>query len=145
MVYHLGKSRYLLPSPFGEGAGVRLELQRNTSHHIKSCHWYEAQLRVTVLVRMTVIVEDSAIYPSAGSIMAIEDVVEVHAKDSFFQTDKTLCRTERVADVDIRLRIARQRTGYILGVVEILTTYEVCMPYSLNAFVMQIEETIEDG
>ena len=103
MAYHLGKSRYLLPSLIGEGAGVRLKLQRNTSHHIKSCHWYEAQLRVTVLVRMTVIVKDRAIYPSAGSIMAIEDVVKIHAEDSFLQTDKTLCRAERVADVDIRL------------------------------------------
>ena len=103
MVYHLGKSRYLLPSPFGEGAGVRLELQRNTPHHIKSCHWDEAQLRITVLVRVTVVVEDSAIYPSTGSIMAIEDVVKIHAEDSFLQTDKTFCRAERVADVDIRL------------------------------------------
>ena len=60
-------------------------------------------MRVTVLVRMTVIVEDSAIYSSAGSIMAIEDVVKIHAEDSFFQTDKTLCGAERVADVDIRL------------------------------------------
>ena len=94
---------------------------------------------------MSVVVEDSAIYPSAGSIMAIEDVVKIHAEDSFFQTDKTLCRAERVADVDIRLRIARQRTGYVLGVIEILTTDEVCVPYSLNAFVMQIEEAIEDG
>ena len=103
MVYHLGKFRYLLPSPIGEGAGVRLELQRNIPHDIEACHWYEAQLRVTVLVRMTVIVEDSAIYSSAGSIMAIEDVVKIHAEDSFLQTDKTLRRTERVADVDIRL------------------------------------------
>ena len=145
MVYHLGKSRYLLPSPIGEGAGVRLELQRNTSHDIEACHWYEAQLCVTVLVRMTVIVEDSAIYSSASSIMAIEDVVKIHTEDSFLQTDKTFRRTERVADIDIRLRIARQRTGYVLGIIEILTTDEVCMPYSLNAFVMQIEETIEDG
>ena len=94
---------------------------------------------------MTVVVEDRAIYPSAGSIMAIEDVVKIHAEDSFLQTDKTLCRTERVADVDIRLRIARQRTGDVFGIIEILTTYEVCMPYSLNTFVMQIEEAIEDG
>ena len=103
MVYHLGKSRYLLPSPFGEGAGVRLELQRNTSHHIKACHWDKTNLRITVLVRMTIIVEDSAIYSSAGSIMAIEDVVKIHTEDNFLQTDKTFCRTERVADVDIRL------------------------------------------
>ena len=105
MVYHLEKSRYLLPSPFGEGAGVRLflKLQRNIPHHIKACHWDKTNLRVTVLVRMTVVVEDSAIYSSAGSIMAIEDVVKIHAEDSFLQTDKTLCRTERVADVDIRL------------------------------------------
>ena len=134
----LSKHHISLPSPIGEGAGVRLELQRNIPHDIKACHWDKTNLRVTVLVRMTVVVEDSAIYPSAGSIMAIEDVVKIHAEDSFLQTDKTLCRTERVADVDIRLRIARQRTGYVLGVVEILTTYEVCMPYSLNAFVMQI-------
>ncbi len=43
---------------------------------------------------MTVIVEDRAIYPSAGSIMAIEDVVKIYAEDNFLQTDKTLCRTE---------------------------------------------------
>lgn len=103
MVYHLGKSRYLLPSPIGEGARVRLELHCYIPHDIEACHWDEAQLRVTVLVRMTVVVEDSAIYPSAGSIMAIEDVVKIHTEDSFLQTDKTLCRAERVADVDIRL------------------------------------------
>ena len=103
MAYHLGKSRYLLPSPIGEGAGVRLELQRNTSHHIEACHWDKTNLRVTVLVRMSVVVEDSAIYPSAGCIMTIEDVVKIYAEDNFLQTDKTFCRTERVADVDIRL------------------------------------------
>ena len=80
-----------------------LELHCNIPHDIKACHWYEAQLRVTVLVRMTVVVEDSAIYPSAGCIMTVEDVVKIHAEDSFLQTDKTLCRTERVAEVDIRL------------------------------------------
>ena len=107
MVYHLCQSRDLLPSPIGEGAGVRLELQRNIPHDIKACHWDKTNLRVTVLVRVTVIVEDRAIYPSAGSIMTIEDVVKIHTEDNFFQTDKTLCRTERVADVDIRLRKAR--------------------------------------
>ena len=80
-----------------------LKLQRYIPHDIKACHWDKTNLRVTVLVRMTVVVEDRAIYPSAGSIMAVEDVVKIHAEDSFLQTDKTLCRTERVADVDIRL------------------------------------------
>ena len=103
MVYHLGKSRYLLPSPIGEGAGVRLELHCYIPHDIKACHWDKTNLCVTVLVRMSVVVEDSAIYPSAGCIMAIEDVVKIHAEDSFLQTDKTLRRTKRVADVDIRL------------------------------------------
>ena len=84
-----------------------LKLQRYIPHDIKARHWDKTNLRVTVLVRMTVVVEDSAIYPSAGCIMAIEDVVKIHAEDNFLQTDKTFCRTERVADVDIRLRIAR--------------------------------------
>ena len=145
MVYHLGKFRYLLPSPIGEGAGVRLELQRNIPHDIEACHWYEAQLRVTVLVRMTVIVEDRAVHPSAGCIMAIEDIVEVHTEDSFLQTSNVLGRTKGIAEVDIRLRIAWQRTCHVLGIVKILTTDEVCMPYSLKAFVMEIEHTIENS
>ena len=105
MVYHLEKSRYLLPSPFGEGAGVRLflKLQRNIPHHIKACHWDKTNLRVTVLIRMTVVVEDGTIHPSTGCIMAIEDVVEVHTEDSFLQTCNVLGRTKGIAEVDIRL------------------------------------------
>ena len=80
-----------------------LKLHRNTSHHIKPCHWDETNLRITVLIRMTVVVEDGAVHPSAGSIMAIEDVVEVHTEDSFLQTSNVLGRTKGIAEVDIRL------------------------------------------
>ena len=103
MVYHLGKSRYLLPSPIGEGAGGRLELQRNIPHHIKACHWGKTNLRVTVLVRVTVIIEDRTVHPSAGCIMTIEDVVEVHTEDNFLQTSNVFAWTKGVAEVDIRL------------------------------------------
>ena len=94
---------------------------------------------------MTVVIEDGTIHPSAGSIMAIEDVVEVHTEDCFFQTSNVFTWMKGIAEVDIRLRIAWQRTCHVLGIVEILTTDEVCMPYCLKAFVMEIEHTIEYG
>ena len=80
-----------------------LKLQRNTSHHIEPCHRDETNLCVTVLVRVTVVVEDRTVHPSAGCIMAVENVVEVHTEDSFLQTSDVLRRTEGVAKVDIRL------------------------------------------
>ena len=92
-----------LPSPFGEGLGVRLKLHRNTSHHIKPCHWDKTNLRIAVLVRMTVVVEDGAVHPSAGSIMAIEDVVEVHTEDNLLQTSNVFAWTKGIAEIDIRL------------------------------------------
>lgn len=52
---------------------------------------------------MTVVVKDGAVHPSAGSIMAIEDIVEVHTEDSFLQTSNVLGRTKGIAEVDIRL------------------------------------------
>ena len=60
LLSHISFSKHhiSLPSPIGEGLGVRLKLHRNTSHHIKSCHWDKTNLRITVLIRMTVVVED---------------------------------------------------------------------------------------
>ena len=84
-------------------AAFCLKLHRNTSHHIKPCHWDETNLRITVLVRMTVVIEDGTIHPSAGSIMAIEDIVEVHTEDSFLQTCNVFAWTKGIAEVDIRL------------------------------------------
>ena len=52
---------------------------------------------------MTVVVEDGTIHPSAGSIMAIEDIVEVHTEDCFLQTSNVFGRTKGIAEVDIRL------------------------------------------
>ena len=53
------------PSLWGRGRGrghlvaaFCLKLHRNTSHHIKPCHWDKTNLRITVLIRMTVVVED---------------------------------------------------------------------------------------
>ena len=103
VLYKFSKYHISLPSPIGEGLGVRLKLQRNTPHHIKPCHWDEANLRVTVLVRMTVVVEDRAIHPSTSCIMAIEDVVEVHTEDSFLQASDMLAWTKGIAEVYIRL------------------------------------------
>ena len=103
VLYKFSKYHISLPSPIGEGLGVRLKLQRHTPHHVKPCHWDEANLCVTVLVRMTIVVEDRAIHPSAGCIVAIEDVVEVHTEDSFLQTSNVLGRTKGIAEVDIRL------------------------------------------
>ena len=80
-----------------------LKLQRNTSHHIKPCHRDETNLRITVLVRVTVVVEDRAIHPSTGCIMAIENVIEVQPEHCSLQTSDVLRRTEGVAKVDIRL------------------------------------------
>ena len=84
-------------------AAFCLKLHRNTSHHIKPCHWDKTNLRITVLVRMTVVVEDGTIHPSAGSIMAIEDVVEVHTEDGFLQTSNVFAWTKGITEVDIRL------------------------------------------
>ena len=107
LLSHISFSKYHipLPSPLGEGLGVRLflELQRNITHHIKACHWDETNLSIAVLIRMTVVVEDRAIHPSTGCIMTVEDVVEVHTEDSFLQTDNVIGRTEDIAEVDIRL------------------------------------------
>ena len=80
-----------------------LKLQRNISHHIESGHWDEPDLRVTVLVRVTVVVEDGGVDPSAGSIMAVEDIVEVHTEHSFFQAGNVPGRTQGVADIDVCL------------------------------------------
>ena len=80
-----------------------LKLQRNTSHHIKACHRDKTNLCVTFLIRMTVVVEDRTVHPSAGCIMAIEDIVEVHTEDSFLQTSNVLGRTKGIAEVDIRV------------------------------------------
>ena len=52
---------------------------------------------------MTVVVEDGAVHPSAGCIMAIEDIVEVQTEDSFLQTSNVFGRTKGIAEVDIRL------------------------------------------
>ena len=113
------QTSHFTPLPSGEGKGegpvggwllvgfvavlFSLKLHRNTSHHIKPCHWDETNLRITVLVRMTVVVEDGTIHPSAGSIMAIKDVVEVHTEDNFLQTSNVFGRTKGIAEVDIRL------------------------------------------
>ena len=80
-----------------------LKLQRNISHHIESGHWDEPDLRVTVLVRVTVVVEDRAIQPSTGCIRAIENVIEVQPEHCSLQTSDVLRRTEGVAKVDVRL------------------------------------------
>ena len=80
-----------------------LKLHRNTSHHIKACHWDKTNLRITVLIRMTIVVKDCAVHPSAGCIMAIEDIVEVHTEDSFLQTCNVFAWTKGIAEVDIRL------------------------------------------
>ena len=52
---------------------------------------------------MTVVIEYGTIYPSAGCIMAIEDVVEVHTEDGFLQTCNVFAWTKGIAEVDIRL------------------------------------------
>ena len=44
-----------------------LELQSDTPHHVKARHRYETNLRITVLIRMTVVVEDGTIHPSLAA------------------------------------------------------------------------------
>ena len=52
---------------------------------------------------MTVVIKDGTIHPSAGSIMAIEDVVEVHTEDNLLQASNVFAWTKGIAEVDIRL------------------------------------------
>ena len=113
------QTSHFTPLPLGEGKGegpvgaclvVRLvvaafclKLHRNTSHHIKPCNWDKTNLRISVLVGMTVVVKDGTIHPSAGCIMAIEDVVEVHTEDNLLQASNVFAWTKGIAEVDIRL------------------------------------------
>ena len=48
-------------------------------------------------------VEDGTVNPSAGSIMTVEDIVEVHAEHGFFQAGNVPGGTQGVADIDVRL------------------------------------------
>ena len=52
---------------------------------------------------MTVVVEDGTIHPSAGCIMAIEDVVEVQTEDSLPHSSNQSTWVKGIAEVDIRL------------------------------------------
>ena len=52
---------------------------------------------------MAVMVEDGTVNPSAGSIMTVEDIVEVHAELGFFQAGNVPGGTQGVADIDVRL------------------------------------------
>ena len=80
-----------------------LKLQCNISRHIEPGHWDESDLRVAVFIRMPVMVEDGTVNPSAGSIMTVEDIVEVHAEHGFFQAGNVPGGTQGVADIDVRL------------------------------------------
>ena len=54
-----------------------LKPQCYVAHHRESSHGDEADLIVTVIVRMTTTLVDGRIYPAAGSIVLVEEVRDV--------------------------------------------------------------------
>ena len=121
-----------------------LELQRDVAHDVESSHRNPADLRVAVVVGMTVVVEDRAIHPSRGSIMTVEDVVEIASYHHLAQACETLSRTEGVVGVDVGLAVARQGAHVVLRVVEILAAHEAGVPDQLCALIVERGEAVED-
>ena len=77
--------------------------------------------------------------------MTVEDVVKVRPEHHFFESDKLLGYVEGVAEVDIGLRVAGQRTVSASSVVKILPAHIVGVPDGLQPPIVQVEETIENG
>ena len=98
------------------GIYLALESQRQIPHHIEARHRDETDLVIAVVVRVTVAVADGRINPAAGGVTFIEDVVEVHFDDGFFDD---LLWLQRIAKAHVRGAVGWKRTVKILGVVEI--------------------------
>ena len=91
---------------------------------------------------MAITFTHSGIHPSAGSIAAVEQVVEVQSEDGLLQH---LLGLQTIAQREVRNRIARQRTVGILCIVEILTRYIVRVPDSLEAFIVEVYKAVENS
>ena len=80
--------------------------------------------------------------PSAGGITAVEHIRDIQSDDGLFDN---LAGFQRVAQVQVRRTIAGQRTVSVLRIVKVLTADIVGVPYSLQAFIVEIDETIQNG
>ena len=85
---------------------------------METCHRDETDLVVAVVVGVTVAVADGRVDPAAGGVAFVEDVVEVHLHDGFFDD---FLGFQRVAEADVGGAVGRQRAVKVLGVVEIHT------------------------
>ena len=91
---------------------------------------------------MAIALAHGRIDPSAGSIAAIEQIVEVQSEDGLLQH---LLGFEAIAQREVRNRIAGQRTVGILCVVEILTRDIVGVPDGLETLIVEVHETVKNG
>ena len=91
---------------------------------------------------MAVALGDGGIYPAAGRISTIEHIVEIEAENTLLHY---LFRFQSIAEINVRCAVAGQRTVCVLRIVKILTADIVGVPYSLQAFIVEIDETIQNG
>ena len=89
---------------------------------------------------MAVALGDGGIYPAAGRISTIEHIVEIEAENTLLHY---LFRFQSIAEINVRCAVAGQRTVCVLRIVKILTADIVGVPYSLQAFIVEIDETIQ--
>ena len=75
--------------------------------------------------------------------MSVEDVIQIQAEHGFLHAH--LLQWQRIAQADICGGVGGQRTVLVLGVVQILPTHIARVPHGLQAFVVHVDETVENG
>ena len=121
-----------------------LEAQADVAQDGDAGDGNEADLVVAVVVGMAAAGVDGAVDPAALRHAGVEQVVGVHADFDFLDAE-SLGNLVSIAQRQVRQGVGRQRAVAVLGVVEIHAAHVTRVPLCPDAFVVEGEETVDDG
>ena len=119
-----------------------LESQCDVAHNRRASLWNIADFSVAVAFRVASAGIDGRIDPSGGSVVEVEDVVDVDAENQFL--DALVREGEDIVGREVARREARQRTLLAFGVVEVLARHVVGVPRGCQSVLLVGDEAVED-